>query len=211
MFLIYFPRDDPDSKANPEIDGQAPTHTHVNPSAPTYRTALLVAATCIIHALVVIVLSVTFYFADPSLMQSWANFLGILATVLSSIQYFPQIYTTFHLRHVGSLSIPMMCIQTPGSLVWAASLAARLGPEGWSAWGVYVVTAALQGTLLAMGVYFEYIAPEKDEDVDAVINGDAVANGHGDGDPSTPAYRQRQADDGADLPVSEETPLLQAS
>lgn len=48
-----------------------------------------------------------------------------------------------------------MCIQTPGSFVWAASLAARLGPEGWSAWGVYVVTGCLQGTLLSMGIYYE--------------------------------------------------------
>lgn len=56
----------------------------------------------------------------------------------------------------------MMCIQTPGSLVWAASLAQRLGAEGWSAWGVYVITALLQGTLLVMGIYFEYLGPEKD-------------------------------------------------
>lgn len=50
----------------------------------------------------------------------------------------------------------MMCIQTPGSFVWAASLAARLGASGWSAWGVYVVTGLLQGTLLVMGIVFEY-------------------------------------------------------
>jgi len=49
----------------------------------------------------------------------------------------------------------MMCIQTPGSFVWAGSLAARLGPSGWSAWGVYVITGCLQGTLLVMGSYFE--------------------------------------------------------
>jgi hypothetical protein len=48
-----------------------------------------------------------------------------------------------------------MCIQTPGSFVWAGSLAARLGPSGWSAWGVYLVTGCLQGTLLVMGSYFE--------------------------------------------------------
>lgn len=49
-----------------------------------------------------------------------------------------------------------MCIQTPGSFVWAASLAARVGKEGWSTWGLYLVTGALQGGLLGMGVWFEF-------------------------------------------------------
>ena len=48
-----------------------------------------------------------------------------------------------------------MCIQTPGSFVWAGSLAARLGRDGWSTWGIYVVTGCLQGVLLGMGVYYE--------------------------------------------------------
>jgi hypothetical protein len=54
-----------------------------------------------------------------------------------------------------ALSIPMMCIQTPGSFVFAASLAARLGAEGWSSWGMFVVTGCLQGCLLGMGISFE--------------------------------------------------------
>jgi hypothetical protein len=62
---------------------------------------------------------------------------------------------TFSLAHVGSLSIPMMLIQTPGSFVWAGSLAARLGTEGWSTWGIFLVTGCLQGCLLVMGIYFE--------------------------------------------------------
>ena len=49
----------------------------------------------------------------------------------------------------------MMCIQTPGSFVWVGSLAARFGWEGWSTWGVYLVTGVLQGCLLVMGIMFE--------------------------------------------------------
>ena len=67
----------------------------------------------------------------------------------------PQIWMTWHLGHVGSLSIPMMLIQTPGSFVWSGSLAARLGIEGWSTWGVFLVTGCLQGCLLGMGICFE--------------------------------------------------------
>jgi len=78
-----------------------------------------------------------------------------MAAILAAVQYFPQIWTTYTLRHVGSLSIPMMCIQTPGGFLFAGSLAARLGIEGWSTWGVYLVTACLQGVLLAMAIYFE--------------------------------------------------------
>lgn len=62
--------------------------------------------------------------------------------------------------------------------MWAASLATRLGPEGWSTWGVYAITALLQGTLLVMAVYFEYISPSPrelgnvDENREAVQDGD---------------------------------------
>ena len=79
----------------------------------------------------------------------------------------------------------MMCIQTPGSFVWAASLAARLGKEGWSAWGVYVVTGCLQGSLLVMGIYFELLERKrrKAEELDAghqpsdPVNGTLQSNG----------------------------------
>ena len=159
-------------------------------------------AICIVHAIATITLALTVVLAYPSSRQFWANILGIIATVLASIQYFPQIYTTFRLRRVGSLSIPMMCIQTPGSLVWAGSLGHRLGAEGWSTWGIYVVTALLQGTLLAMGVYFEYIRPSKEEN-GLIPNGDASV--------SHQAYNRNYPDNAQDDDLSEETPLLQSS
>lgn len=49
----------------------------------------------------------------------------------------------------------MMCIQTPGGFIFAASLAARLGVAGWSAWSVYIVLGTLQGVLLTMAICFE--------------------------------------------------------
>jgi hypothetical protein len=85
----------------------------------------------------------------------------------------------------------MMCIQTPGSLVWAGSLAARLGTKGWSTWGVLIVTAALQGTLLGLSVFFEYLGPNK---------------GHGHGKDVSVEGDDR---DEQESHPSEETPLLQ--
>jgi hypothetical protein len=66
-----------------------------------------------------------------------------------------------------------MLIQTPGSFVWAGSLAARLGPTGWSTWGMFVVTGCLQGTLLGMGIFFEVKTRKAREET-----GDAVSDAH---------------------------------
>ncbi|GAM39580.1 PQ-loop repeat protein [Talaromyces pinophilus] len=165
LFLIYFPR--ATSLVNPTAFAETETESDGNDATdsdkqPSYSTAVIVSITCLAHAVIVLIISLTMAIKHPSHLQTWANILGIMSAVLASIQYFPQIWTTFRLQKVGSLSIPMMCIQTPGSLVWAASLAQRLGAEGWSAWGVYVITALLQGTLLVMGIYFEYLGPKKD-------------------------------------------------
>jgi hypothetical protein len=180
LFLIFFPRATPST-----------THLAKDDEPPSFRTALAVVATSVLHAMVIFILSVYFVLRRPDNLQRWAEFLGIFATVLASIQYFPQIYTTYMLRRVGSLSIPMMCIQTPGSFLWAASLAARLGTQDWSAWGVYVVTGSLQGALLVMAIYFELQARKTQKPGREEPDGQ-TANSH------------------AAVGVSEETPLLRA-
>lgn len=144
LFLIFFPR-----------ESSLPTDDPEERKQYTWQTAVSVAFLCLLHGLVVIILSTALLISQPHHLGTWANVLGITATILAGIQYLPQIWMTWHLGHVGSLSIPMMLIQTPGSFVWSASLAARLGIEGWSTWGVFLVTGCLQGCLLAMGIYFE--------------------------------------------------------
>ena len=197
LFVIYFPR------ATSPTDPVA--SVSFTPSGPTYRTALTITAICLLHALATLIISVAFSLRRPSALPAWANFLGVLSAVLASIQYFPQIYTTFRLRCVGSLSIPMMCIQTPGSLIWAASLAAREGAKGWSIWGVLVVTACLQGTLLVMGIYFEYFGPESKQKAVHRADEDAAQNGSASERLEAPAPEAVNAEQ-----PSEETPLLQS-
>jgi hypothetical protein len=125
---------------------------------PRWQTAIGVSVLCVLHGLVVAILTAVFAFGIPKHLTAWAHFNGIMAAVLAGIQYVPQIWTTYHLKHVGSLSIPMMLIQTPGGLLFAGSLFARLGPAGWSTWAIYLLTAAMQGSVLAMGIYYEMAA-----------------------------------------------------
>ncbi|KAJ5748973.1 uncharacterized protein N7511_010669 [Penicillium nucicola] len=194
LFVIYFPR------ATSPTDPVSAVSSTTN--GPTYRTALVVTGLCLLHALATTIISFAFKIRQPAAMPAWANFLGVLSAVLASIQYFPQIYTTFRLRCVGSLSIPMMCIQTPGSLVWAGSLAARKGWAGWSIWGVLVVTACLQGTLLVMAIYFEYFGSDNKGE----LGRHADSNGA--------SHEADRADERAENEPferpSEETPLLQS-
>ena len=143
LFLLFFP------SATPLAPPSKPT------VQPSLQTAIAVFVTCILHLIVIFILSMIVIFRVPSHLSLWANVLGVMGTCLAAIQLLPQIYTTWKLQAVESLSIPMMCIQTPGSFVWVGSLAARFGWEGWSTWGIYLVTGVLQGCLLAMGITFE--------------------------------------------------------
>jgi len=156
LFLIYFPR------ANP-LEPAAPSSSLSSP-----KVAVAVAVASAIHF--VAMAAASFYLSllhshsstgDPNspsppsdVLVKWANFLGLQSMVVASLQYIPQLYTTWKLKHVGSLSIPMMCIQTPGSFVWAVSLAFRQGTK-WSSWVTYVCTGILQGALLARCIVWE--------------------------------------------------------
>lgn len=122
---------------------------------PRWQTALLVASLTLLHGLLVIVVTAIIETIAPQHMSLWANVLGLMAAALAAVQYIPQIWTTCHLKHVGSLSIPMMCIQTPGGFLFAGSLFARLGWSGWSSWGIFLLTAIMQGCLLYLAIYYE--------------------------------------------------------
>ncbi|KAJ9477165.1 hypothetical protein PHBOTO_000823 [Pseudozyma hubeiensis] len=85
------------------------------------------------------------------LVSRWAAFLGSSATLLAAGQYLPQIVYTARSKLVGSLSIPMMCLQVPGSAVFVYSLALQPGTD-WSSLAAYVLTGVLQLVLLVLCV-----------------------------------------------------------
>ena len=142
LFLIFFPR----NPSSEDIDEE----THL----PTWKEAIMVLAVSLAFFVFALLGSVVVVYAAPSHLQGWADFLGVTGTVLAAVQYIPQIIATWRLQQVGSLSVPMMCIQTPGSFVFAASLAVRLGKKGWSVWTLFIVTGLLQGVLLGMSLWF---------------------------------------------------------
>jgi len=82
-------------------------------------------------------------------MKSWATVLGVTAAILAAIQYMPQLVKTYKAKVVGALSIPMMCLQTPGGIVMVISIALREGTN-WTSWIMFAVAAAMQGSLLIM-------------------------------------------------------------
>lgn len=65
----------------------------------------------------------------PSVMQSWGTVLGVTSAILAAIQYTPQLIHTYRMRLVGALSIPMMCMQSPGAVLMILGIALR-----WVLW-----------------------------------------------------------------------------
>ena len=162
LFLIFFPR--------------ATSHKPLSQHAPTYRLALSITLICLLHLLFTVMVTIAIWYFTPARLSILAAVLGIVGTLLAAVQFLPQIYTTWQLQEIGSLSIPMMCIQTPGSFVWVGSLAARLGWPGWSTWGIYLVTGCLQGMLLIMAISFEIRDRREKRQKVAILQPNGYAN-----------------------------------
>lgn len=143
LYLVYFPHtSDPTSS------------TSLTQSSPSSHVALLVGTSSLVAFLLTGMTTLFLFAHAPTYLLAWANVLGVLAGVLSCTQYIPQIYTTYNLQRMLSLSVLTLLIQVPGGFLFAFSLYLRVGAEGWSAWLVYCVTATCQACLLAMAIVF---------------------------------------------------------
>lgn len=98
-----------------------------------------------------------------------ANLFGIVSSILGGIQYFPQIYTTYMLKHAGSLSIKMMLMQTPGGFIWTFSMMMQPNAQ-WSSWLPYLTAAVLQGVILIMCLYYRRSLPDEREHLEDILN-----------------------------------------
>ncbi|KAJ7906596.1 hypothetical protein B0H13DRAFT_1716233 [Mycena leptocephala] len=85
----------------------------------------------------------------PLPLARWALFLGVSSALLAAVQYLPQIAFTWRARLVGALSVPMMCVQSPGAVAMVLSIALRPGTN-WTSWITYAVAGLMQFTLLSI-------------------------------------------------------------
>ncbi|KAG6845053.1 hypothetical protein H0H87_001390 [Tephrocybe sp. NHM501043] len=108
----------------------------------------------------------------PHVLERWATFLGVSSAMLAAIQYAPQLVHTYKAKLVGALSIPMMCIQSPGAVLMVISIALRPGTDWTSTykpsylrcklhspippvgWITFAVSGIMQGSLLVMCIVF---------------------------------------------------------
>ena len=197
LFMIYFPQQAVNPSALYTSQSQSWKNLFSN-THPSPYAALIVTSACLLHFLILLTLAFYLSAVHPGMLEPYATFLGVQATILTSTKYIPQIFTTWKLQHVGSLSIPMMCIQTPGSFVWVVSLATREG-TAWSSWVSYLVTGLLQGSLLFMCIMFE-VRDRKSGQRQPVSTSSEEDPGEG-----THLLQESEEDPG------EETRLLQAS
>ena len=82
--------------------------------------------------------------------------MGFLAIALNFVQTLPQIWHTYQSKRIGALSIPAMCMQTPGGVLFAIMLSRSESGKSWTSWVPYLVAAGLQGILLALCLYYRH-------------------------------------------------------
>lgn len=147
LFLIFFPTE-------PSVDLSSSTASLTKTPPPKKRDALIVGSTTLASLLGVGIISIAIVNSYPHHTQSWADTLGSIAGMLAMVQYLPQIYFTWRMGDVKSLSIITMLIQVPGAFLFAFSLWQRVGWEGWSTWLVYIVTGILQAVVLGLAITY---------------------------------------------------------
>lgn len=111
------------------------------------RSAKIVLMTLLVSWFFVVIIT------DPLTNRRLATLFGLLALGVGFVQYFPQLYTTYKLKHTGSLSIIMMLVQIPGGYMFGLSLMMRKDSH-WSTWISVMAAASFQLTLLIMALYY---------------------------------------------------------
>lgn len=152
LYMIYFPEhlkySEVDISAQP---GRPPMHLQTTVKTDEWRLAITLSWVVAFH--IVFIIFVTFLLigtnASTTTLGLWTSFLGIFSASIAVVQYLPQLVHTWHSKLVGALSIPMMCIQTPGAVVMVTSIAIRPGTN-WTSWAPFAVAGIMQGILLVM-------------------------------------------------------------
>lgn len=149
LYITFAPREED------EVDLSSSVATLTKPPPPSRPRDPLIVGTVIGLSLFVVALtSLILVLRHPDHTQRWADLLGTVSGLLAAVQYLPQIYFTWKIKDLKSLSVGTLLIQAPGAFLFAYSLFLRVGWIGWSTWLVYIVTGLLQFVLLGMAVVF---------------------------------------------------------
>jgi uncharacterized protein with PQ loop repeat len=125
-----------------------------------YRQAVIVGILVFVIFVLSTVSSLALFFSlgdgqQSNVTEIFADMLGLISMITASIQFIPQIVKTLRIRQVGSLSIPSMILQTPGSFILVYTLSSRSG-NNITNWITYLVTGILQAILLISCLVFKY-------------------------------------------------------
>lgn len=98
------------------------------------------------------------------------QFFGLVCTVLSCIQYVPQLVRTWITQRVGALSVLTLAIQAPGSFFFAYTLATRPSTD-ISTWGSFFISGCFQVMLVILCLWIG-----KDEEIETYMEGVLFVN-----------------------------------
>ncbi|EIN14437.1 hypothetical protein PUNSTDRAFT_80797 [Punctularia strigosozonata HHB-11173 SS5] len=157
LYMIYYP---PHLKyVELDDDAQNIHHLKTHVKTDSWRLSITLSWVVFVHILLItfvtfLLLGTTTTFPRPPVVDIWATFLGVASAVLAAVQYAPQIVHTYRMKLVGALSIPMMCIQSPGAVLMVLSIALRPGTN-WTSWITFAVAGLMQGSLLIMCILWK--------------------------------------------------------
>ncbi|KZW00380.1 hypothetical protein EXIGLDRAFT_738753 [Exidia glandulosa HHB12029] len=157
LYMIYFPEHLKYSEVDISTRADAPP-MHLQTTVKTDEWRLAITLSWVVAFHIVLIIFVTFLLigtnASRRTLELWTGFLGMFSACLAVVQYLPQLLYTWNTKLVGALSIPMMCIQTPGAILMVTSIAIR--PDtNWTSWAPFAVAGVMQGILLVMCLFWQ--------------------------------------------------------
>ncbi|KAH7101848.1 hypothetical protein BKA62DRAFT_702492 [Auriculariales sp. MPI-PUGE-AT-0066] len=157
LYMVYFPEHLKFAEVDvPGLGAGTPIHIKTRVKTDEWRLAITLSWVVALH--IVLITFVTFLLIGTKpgsdTLDIWTGFLGLLSAACAVVQYGPQLAHTWNSKVVGALSIPMMCIQTPGAVAMVISIAIRPDTD-WTSWATFAVAGVMQGVLLAMCIVWK--------------------------------------------------------
>lgn len=113
MFLyVYFSEEEADA----ELHGRRRSLSSPDRTFRRARRAIRLLIIVVAFAFAVMLISAVILSRFPWYSQEWANVLGVCVACFACVQWVPQVWTTIHLGHLGSLSLASICMGAPVSL-----------------------------------------------------------------------------------------------